>query len=272
MSEKKVFESTEVKIKNIVLSNFIEVNDENIVSKIWYKENENSRPQTLNIQTGYLKIKKIVGSEIYLYPGSISGFMDSLDQVSLKFISGNEQLDRFNIDKLDFKTILDDISGEELLKFDIVNGKRPTFFYSSRTKSRVDSSILANSEKIKVIFELNGLIINKKDKVIYNNIILRDVLVSEAEPKLIELTEYSFIDNDTEKDDEQPVVTRNERQTELLIEKERPFMFTVNSNNSQSSESSSSEDNETESRSSDSSEKIPKPKPKPKPKQKRSNR
>lgn len=267
MTEKKVFEYTDVNIKNIVFSNMVKTN-ENLVSKIWYKVNETDRPQTLNIQTPYLKIQQVKDDKIFLYPGKMETFMDSLDRTSSKFIGNNIQ--RFGLGGFTFETIVD---GEtDLVKVVVANGKRPTAFYS-KNKSKIDddnyANILSNCDKIKVIFELDGIIINLKEKTIRNNIIVRDILVSEIEPKSIELTEYSFIsDNEQEAPQVAPQEAPKSSDSDTDSE-EHAEQFIYNLKNDSASNSSVSSEEQIEKRTYKKATEKPKPKPKAKAKKAR---
>jgi hypothetical protein len=62
--------------------------------------------------------------------------------------------------------------------------------------------MLIKGNNIKVILEVDGIIVDIKNNTILTNVIPRQILIQKMKPLKTNLTEYSFIDSDKENPDE----------------------------------------------------------------------
>jgi hypothetical protein len=82
--------------------------------------------------------------------------------------------------------------------------KRPTRFFLSNSDeiTKETTNQIMNSThniKIKIIFELDGFIVDLQNKTLYTNIVVRHIRIPNPhKPHKIELVDYSFIDSDNE--------------------------------------------------------------------------
>ena len=201
----KVFKLSEINMEKIVYSQAIETNDNKyIVSKIWYKGN-NIVPHTLNVQTPYLKLKNDNCQEhiIVFTPKHIATYIDNIDRVTIKFMEKNDFINKYNLKGFRYKTLISEVDNNDIFRISIVNNRHPILFYSSEVKCEISrdivQSVLKNTEKIKIIFEVDGLIIDVKNHIMFTNVIARHVLIFGIRPVKVELTSYSFVDSDDEK-------------------------------------------------------------------------
>ena len=211
--QKNVFKYTDVKMKNIIYSEAVKTKSEDFVfSKIWYKDNK--QVQTLNIQTPYFKIHEIDDdkSSIILLPEKeLEMFFDNLDSLTIDFIKSNI-VTNHNIKGISYRTIVNEIPNMNVFRARIGSKQKPPHFYLSKNKNRISYdeaiNILDHCEKVKLILEIDGLIIDFNKKIMYTNVVVRQMLISEIEPKKIELETHSFIES--ESDNEQA-------ETELIM-------------------------------------------------------
>lgn len=205
--QKNVFKYTDVKMKNIIYSESVKTKSEDFVfSKIWYKCNDNKQVQTLNIQTPYFKIHEMdddKNSVILLPEKELEMFFDNLDSLTIDFIKTNI-VAKHNIKGISYRTIVNEIPNMNVFRAKIGGKQKPPHFYLSKNKNRLsyDEAInmLDRCEKVKLILEIDGLIIDFNKKIMYTNVVVRQMLISEIEPKKIELETHSFIESESDND------------------------------------------------------------------------
>jgi len=221
MSEQKnVFKYTDVKLKNVIYSESVKTkNGDYVFSKIWYKHNK--QVQTLNIQTPYFEIHEVIedGNSLILLPESqLEAFFESLDELTINFIKSNNLITKYGLRNLSYKTTINDLDGLSVFKAKIVNKQRPPHFYLAKNKQRIDHNnvdgVFENANRVKLILEIDGLIIDFAKKIMYTNVVVRQVLISEIEPKRIELETNSFIESDGEKDKDDSEIILDVQQSE----------------------------------------------------------
>jgi hypothetical protein len=198
--QKNVFKYTDVKMKNIIYSESVKTKSEEFVfCKIWYKDNK--QVQTFNIQTPYFKIHEVAddkNSVILLPEKELEMFFDNLDSLTIDFIKSNI-MSTHNIKGISYRTIVNEIPNMNVFRAKFGSKQKPTQFYLSKSKTRINYDetikILDHCEKVKLILEIDGLIIDFNKKIMYTNVIVRQMLISEMEPKRIELETHSFIES-----------------------------------------------------------------------------
>jgi hypothetical protein len=264
----KIFKISDINFDNIYYDNLIVSNNKNfIVSKIWLK-NINEM-HTLNIQSSYMKVFKFIENSAILIPNEeIETFLEKLDKLTLKFINDNNLAKKYNLKKYKYKTLINEMENPSInvLRVRIYNDKKPPLFFSQRNKHvsfnyNDAQKLFSKVDNIKLIFEIDGLIIDMNKKIILTNMIIRHVLLHEIIPKKIELsTDYLFVDSDKEnncenKIDENDIVLNT--QTEYMSEYEITQKEQFNKNiKSQSNEKENSDINLNENSNIDSDENL----------------
>lgn len=204
---KKVYKLSEVNAENIVHGQIVETNDgKYIVSKMWYKGND-MLSYTLNVQTPYLKLLKnndCSENIMVSVPKTMAVHMDKIDRKTLQFIEDLDLIHKYNLKGIKYKTLISEVEDQDIFRIKIMsNNKRPTLFFSSDNKCEIKRDIvnhvLSHVDGVKIIFEIDGLIIDINNRIMFTNVIARHVLVSSIKPIRVEITEYSFIDSDEEK-------------------------------------------------------------------------
>ena len=203
-------------MKNIIYSESVKTKNEDFAfSKIWYKCNDNKQVQTLNIQTPYFKIHEIdddKNSVILLPEKELEMFFDNLDSLTIDFIKTNI-VTKHNIKSISYRTIVNEIPNMNVFRAKIGGKQKPPHFYLSKNKNRIsyDEAInmLDHCEKVKLILEIDGLIIDFNKKIMYTNVVVRQMLISEIKPKKIELETHSFIESESDNDQIETEVVMN---------------------------------------------------------------
>ncbi|ATZ80432.1 hypothetical protein BMW23_0378 [Bodo saltans virus] len=202
----KVLKYTEVIFDNFVYDCPIVTNsNEYVIANIWYKNSiPYLHPQSLYIQSPSLQILSKTDNltELLFTPDAkFEHFMNTIDDMTINFIKTNNLMVKYNLQNFRYKTLInEDDNAKIVFKTEIMNSnsKRPTKFFFSN-KKEIDkytaNQILSITKKIKIIFEVDALIIDFARKIMYTHIVPRHILISNK-PQKFELTEYSFIDSD----------------------------------------------------------------------------
>jgi hypothetical protein len=210
MDSQNVQKVSEINLKKIVYDEIVRTkNDEFIIAKIWYMNN--SKISTLNVQTSNTQIINFVEStnSLILNPlQDLKFFMENLDQLTCKFINDNQLVKKLGLVKYTYKTLISEMDTPNncvnVLSIKIATERRKTLFFSSKNKQIIEYGDVKKLfaalkiKDVKIIFEVDGMIIDIKKKRITTNIIARHILLNEIIPQKIELTDYSFIDSDDE--------------------------------------------------------------------------
>jgi hypothetical protein len=204
----KVQNFSNVNFKNIIYDDIAKSNNNRfLVSKMWHFDNKTKNIQTLNVQTQYVKIYKLIQSDdLLLIPDDdIFNFMENLDKLTYNYINDNNLVQKYNLQNYKYKTLIGELENPHMniLRLKIMKEKNPTLFFSSKTKNILNytnaKNIFPKIDEVKIIIEIDGLIIDTEKKVLTTNIIARQILLKEKQPHKIILTEYSFNDSDEEK-------------------------------------------------------------------------
>lgn len=178
-------------------------------SKIWYCENKGSY-KTLLIQSSLYKVYDVTeNNELLLYVDNAQLF-SQIDNASINYVKGNEVIKTLSLKNVSYKTIISTIDNNKtnLLRLPIIYGHNNienTMFFTTKDKKSMtfkdikDKNISLNN--VKVIFEVDGLIVDIEKNSIFTNLILRQVMIQRPTPQKITLTEYSFVDSESQKED-----------------------------------------------------------------------
>jgi len=198
----KVLKYQNVDIKKIVFGNCLTTkNKDFIVAKIWYRENLQTPPHTLHIQTPIMNINKIVNTDVLLnqHP-QFEELMESIDNLTLNYVKQTNMIHKYNLTNPNYKTLINEYENTNIFKLKIFNKTKPTQFFVNKNEidQELAKNILQHTNELKIIFELDGLVIDVKNNIIFTNIVARHVSLIELVPQKIELVEYSFIESDKE--------------------------------------------------------------------------
>lgn len=207
MDKSTILKIENVDIKKIVYDNANLTDKGNfVVSNIWYN---NKTLHSLNIQTPYLKVYRFLDGSVILLPDKITeDFLENLDKQTRIFIKNTGLFKKYSLQNFRYKALINEMDGvdKNVLRVRIRNETKPTIFFSSKTKIPMNyndaKNIFFKVDNLKIILEIDKMIIDLKNSIVSTNIIARLVLLHEIVPKKIELTEYSFIESDNEDDNE----------------------------------------------------------------------
>lgn len=251
---KNIFKLRDIDTSNIIYDDIIEYNNGNfLVSKIWIGEDE---IKSLIVQSSYLKLYKYNETNMILIPNEhMINFLESIDELTYNFIHKNEIIKKYKLKNYTYKTLINELNdNDKVLRIRILNDKKPTLFFIASNKQKINQFEIKNRidkiDCVKIIFEIDSFIIDTKNKIMFTNIIARHVLLHEIKLKPIktELTEYSFLESDSDNDNHNKQLQDNEiilnTQTEYFDEnnkdeKEDDELF--NKNNLNNSNNSNSE-------------------------------
>ena len=224
-------------------------NKQMIISKLWYNE-LNNIPKNIHIQTSFLKINQLYDDNIVLIlTDETSKLFDDVDASSISFIKTNNILNKYNLVKPSYKALVHENTHLDkkvnCVRLKILNNT--SFFIENKHEKKNLNDIkhlLNNNVDIKIIFELDSLVIDPSKNIIFTNVILRQVLIHKIIPIKVELSEYSFIESDKENDVDN-VINENE----LVLNTQTEYPPQINQNDDDDVEDSSvySEESEEES-------------------------
>lgn len=206
MNKNNILKMQIVDLKKIVFDSPSTTNNGNfIVSSMWYKREKELH--TLNVQTPYMKVFKFLDSNqcvILLPDKETEDFFEKVDKCTQRFIIDNNLIKKYSLRNFSYKTLINEVDGLDncVLRTRICNEKKPTLFFSSKNKTPMEyneaKNIFFKVDNLKIIFEMDKMIIDLKNKIIYTNIVARLIMLHEIVPKKIEISEYSFIDSDND--------------------------------------------------------------------------
>ena len=208
--QSSIVKHNKIDVSKIVYEDFILANGEkHMISKIWYQDNENIQPHTFYIQTSVLKVHEVNNDSI-LFALDNTELYDTLDKVILGKIKATEITKKCGLKKTIFKSITNDVPDNKnltVLNFKIGNCQ----FFSNSTvpKKYADvKHLIKCGASMKIIFEIDKIIVDIKKNFIFTNIILTQAQI-KLTPNKIELNEYSFIDGDSETETENAKKNKN---------------------------------------------------------------
>lgn len=226
-----------VDLSKVTYDEFVESEDKQImVSKIWYQKDEVSRPQTFYIQVQDLKVDEVKSGNMMAIL-SDSTLFSQLDKKSLEVAKSKSVSKKFGLKNPKYKPMITEMSDTNNNSFDALklaisdgsNGGKTTQFFVGKNKISKNfdevKGLLKAGTNVKVILEVDGLMVDTKHNNIYTNIVLKQVLVPMIVPLRLELSEYSFIDSDNEEETKQmstkfvALNTQTEQETEKKDEK-----------------------------------------------------
>lgn len=222
---KAVYKISDVDLSNIIFDDEIYLNNKNlIVSKIFYRD---VKMKTFFIQTSFSKIQKIMNCDnIIIIPDKkTEDFMENLDKLSMEFISSNDIVKKYCLKNFRYKTIINETETSNLNIIRIKLNENTNYFLNT-TKESIDKNKCVDliegkkSEKIKVIFKIDGLIIDIKNKMIFTNIIASQISLEKITPEKIKLNDFSFVPSDDDVLEENSDIILN-TQTEYILEKDK---------------------------------------------------
>lgn len=205
-------------------------NKKYVISKMWYQQNETSRPVSMFIQTSSLKIYETTktGDIILVLDKNDSSVFEKIDGKSVDFVKSQNVTKNYNLKNVKYKTIVSEVTvGKDeninALKIRVMTGENPTKFFVSGNKKCLSydnaKSLLANGNNVKIILEIDGIIVDLQNNTILTNVIPRQILIQKLKPRKCNLSEYSFIDSDNS-DDENKVGDDNVKDASLNTQTE----------------------------------------------------
>jgi len=227
-----VLKQLNVNPQKIVFEDFNLTDDKQyVVSKIWYQENESSQPHTLFIQPTNLKVYEMTKNNDIILELSDKdhSLFEALDKLSINVAKTSGVIRKYSMKDVKYKTIINEVDFDtpkkqiNALRLKIINGDNHTkFFLNDRVPKSIDDvkKLLTRGTEIKVIIELDELIVDLKNNVIFTNVILKQALVKKMRPLKTELCEYSFVESDCEQQSEQVKVSPPNKDTMLNTQTE----------------------------------------------------
>lgn len=217
-------------------------NKQYVVSKIWHQKNDGEQPKSFFIQTTTLKLYEITKNGdliLELDNDKNTELFDNIDKSALNYAKSSGITKKYELKDVKYKAIINEIELTPLKKINslrlrILEGNKPTKFYLSDKEPQNMNDIkkyLVNGTNVKVILEIDGLVVDLKTNIIFTNIILRQVLIKKMKPIRIELTDYSFIDSENEDNDNKLTTLK-----EVILNTNTEFLDQNTSNSEKSDE------------------------------------
>lgn len=204
-NSKAILKHNQLDVSKIVHDEFVELNKQYVMSKMWYQETDSSPPQTCYVQTNFLKLNEVTDDSLTVVAEN-KNLYEQLDDNSLQFVKSKNITKKYGLKGTKYRTIITTPSdgSKDCIRLKIQNGVscKPTQFFTGKDRtSKVHDDVknlLKAGAEVKLIFELDGLMVDLKHNIIYVNILLKQVLIPKMSPVRVELVDYSFVDSDDE--------------------------------------------------------------------------
>jgi len=223
MQSNFVLNYNKVDLSKVVYDELVESSDKQfITSKIWYQENEKSRPHTFFVQTQDLTVDEVKSGNIMATVDD-SQLYAALDKKSFDAARSFNISKKYGLKNVKYKPMITELTYEKDKTIDALklstSDKTQYFVNKGKALKSFDEvkSMLKAGTSVKEILEIDSLVIDLKHGIIYTNVLLRQVMLSVIVPLKVELSEYSFLDSDDE--DNKYSETKNEvKQTEQKVQ------------------------------------------------------
>lgn len=232
----------DINIQNIVYDDFILANDgKHVVSKVWYQDSEYLPPHTFYIQTHNLKIHEIPEDEngdLLLVLDDTEVF-ENLDKRAVSQIKAKDVHKKYGLIKPTYKSSInnpDDNDSIEVLRLKVGNCN---FFYKDKSPKKIGdilkTKLLQKGSYVRVIIEIGMVMMNIEQNFIFTNLILKQAQIYPLVPKVIDISEYSFVDDEPEQNMSQNSINIDD----VILNTQTEYMNseTPNKNSSESTKS-----------------------------------
>lgn len=185
-------------------------NGKYVVSKIWYTSDDNVQPVTLFFQTDLVSLYEVTKSNdiiLQLLGKEQESFFEKIDEMSLTYAKEKCVTKKYKMKDAKYKTIINEIEIADDEKINALKLKASSetkhvhyFSMGNKTSKNFDDvkKLLTNGTKLKIIVEVDGLIIDVERNILFTSVILKQVFISKPKPLKLELAEYSFIDSESD--------------------------------------------------------------------------
>lgn len=213
---RKTIDTTKIVYDDIILTQ----NDQFAVSKIWYQPSNDSM-HSLLYQTTVLPVYSYDNKNgkflLRLNKNNEQQILSEIDQLSINYIKMSGLLQKLSLSpkEVRYRTIVNDFNnkeGEQMNSIELKNTLKTKYYSNGIKKSKTlddIENILKKGLNVKVIIEIDGLIVDIKKGSIITNVILHQFRVERIIPKKIELGEYSFLESEDD-EEETANITNNE--------------------------------------------------------------
>lgn len=204
MSDKIVLNYKTVDTKKILYDASVPIvrnNGKFILTKIWYQESRAVPPKPLFYQTEYLEILDVSQEgEIILNVDNVELFQ-KVDELSISTVKSQNIVKTNNMKSVKYRTIVSENETDNGAKQNVIKAeiamKNIQFFIGDKNPLSFDDvkAHIEKGTKIKLIVEVEGILTDLKNNIIFTNIIPKQVLIHKLKPVSYNLTEYSFVDS-----------------------------------------------------------------------------
>lgn len=198
---KHILTCNNVKLQNIVYDDFIK-NDTYASSKIWYQETLLEAPKSLLVQSEYLTVDDVTKINNIILALKETTFYENLDKLTLEFMQKQNIIKQLKIKNVTYRTIINQIDDDVNTNYLKIKIQENTQFFLMNEKKILKyddvKKMLKKGTKVKIIIEFESIIIDLKNSEIFINMTLKQMLIQKLRPVKIELSEYSFIESESD--------------------------------------------------------------------------
>lgn len=186
---------------NKIIYGSVQATEDNkfLAAKIWYQFGKISA--TLFTQTRKMSIYEIrPNGDVILCFDSItdSELYEKCNQKTVEFIKSSGIIQKYKLKNIKLKSIVNELAGLSVIR---LPPNSQSIFYNP-DKQQISpnelSKFMQPGEHVKVILEHHSIIVDVDKSEVATNILVRQVRFYKHPPKTIELSEYSFIDSDSD--------------------------------------------------------------------------
>jgi len=210
---KNILNINNVDVKNIVCAKPVKQN-QYVIIKLYY--NHGSSKTSFFIKHSTLQITELSHDEIVFELNSntskpIVDLYENIDNMLMECIGNSGVLEQYNMKNVDYRTIVNESNTTKAtinyLRLKLTDGKSSAIVYDKVCNTPLNNEqkkeLFVKNKKVKIIVELNAIVIDTQNNLIYANVIVRQVLIKEEKLLNVALTECSFVHSDmTDSDDD----------------------------------------------------------------------
>lgn len=235
--QSNVIKYNDVFVENVIFENFVKINDRELfVSKVWYK-NDDLNSKSFFIQTNELEVHEVNDQYISFIVNN-ENILSDLDNKAVKKIQESGLNKKYGIKR--YKGIICEATDDNnlnIIRLKLTNTKFYTNSKSGKSFNDV-KQFIKKGTKMKIIFEVDKIVIDLTNKIMFTNIILNQAKLKLVPQKLV-LSEYSFIDENSDSENDS-----SKSNNDVVLNTQTEYMEDDEGDENKSENSSSSSENE----------------------------
>lgn len=209
----------------IVCEDFTEANNAKLaISKVWYQDIVGTSPHTFFIQTPDLKVYEVKNDSKDEYISFIlddSNVGDEMDKLFVQKVKDSGLIKKYGLKNVIFKSIIGGADSDKSVSLLRLKTEKAKFYTNNKTAKSFSEvkHLIKSGSVLKLIFEVDKIVIDTSKNIIFPNLILSQAQIKLV-PQKIELSEYSFVEDELDEEPETNIKKININDTFLNTQTE----------------------------------------------------